>query len=127
MSDQATTRCCMCPNLQRAVQVCPGVPGTLHPTASKCRFVRKYQDGRGWKYKVMSGLGESNYKARYQKPEKYGDVGWKGLPSVPWRKSFDEAQEDLNRLAAERGWKEWEDASGAVEDWMKDNANLKTR
>lgn len=66
-----------------------------------------YTDDRGWKYKVMSGIGES-YKARYQKPEKHGDAGWHGLAAVPWRPTFQEAQADLDRLATERGWKEWD-------------------
>ena len=102
----AQVRCCMCPNIQTASQVCPGIPGTPHPIADKCRFVKEYKDNRGWKYKVMSGIGEGRYKARYQKPEKHGSDEWKGLHAVPWRNTFDEAQEDLNRLALERGWEE---------------------
>ena len=68
---------------------------------------KKYIDNRGWKYQVMSGLGEGAFKARYQRPEKHGDVGWKGLATVPWRTTFEEAQADLDRLASEKGWKEW--------------------
>lgn len=68
---------------------------------------KKYIDHRGWKYQVMSGLGPDAFKARYQRPEKHGDVGWKGCAMVPWRKTFDEAQADLDALAMERGWKEW--------------------
>lgn len=69
---------------------------------------KKYVDGRGWKYKVMPGIGEDSYKARYQKPDKTGDTaGWKGVPSLPWRTTFDEAQADLDRLAEEKGWNEW--------------------
>ena len=67
----------------------------------------KYIDGRGWKYRVMSGIGLDAVKARYQKPEKQGDDGWKGLATVPWRTTFEEAQADLDRLASEKGWKEW--------------------
>lgn len=109
MPDTIFMRCCMCPNIQENKRVCPGIPGTPHPQADTCRFVKAYIDSRGWKYKVMSGLGENSYKARYQKPEKHGDYGWKGCAMVPWRKSFDEAQADLNRLAQEKGWKEWEE------------------
>lgn len=36
---------------------------------------KKYIDSRGWKYQVMSGIGEDTFKARYQRPEKQGDVG----------------------------------------------------
>ena len=98
----------MRPNIQRDNLICPGIPGTPHPAASPCRFVLRYRDGRGWKYKVMSGLG-GVWKARYQRPDHQGSVGWKGLAAVPWRNSFDEAQADLNRLAEEKGWSVWEE------------------
>ncbi len=68
---------------------------------------KKYIDNRGWKYQVMSGLGPNTYKARYQRAEKQGDVGWKGLTSVPWRQTQEEAQADLDQLAKKKGWKEW--------------------
>ena len=69
---------------------------------------KKYIDARGWKDQVMSGIGsDPAFKARYQKPEKQGDVGWKGLAAVPWRQTREEAQADLDRLAKENGWKEW--------------------
>ena len=68
----------------------------------------KYIDARGWKYKVMSGIGSDRFKARYQKPDKDGSVsGWKGVAAVPWRAAFAEAQADLDRLAKERGWEVW--------------------
>ncbi len=70
---------------------------------------KKYIDNRGWKYQVMGGLGENSFKARYQRPEKHGDIGWKGLTAVPWRRSREEAQADLDRLAEKKGWKEWND------------------
>lgn len=108
MSEENLERCCMCPNIQSNTQICPGIPGSPHPAESRCRFVRRYIDGRGWKYKVMSGIGENRFKTRYQKPEKNGDIGWKGLACVPWRGTFDEAQADLNGLARVRGWKEWD-------------------
>ncbi len=69
--------------------------------------MRKYIDNRGWKYQVMSGLGENCFKARYQRPEKQGSIGWKGLASVPWRQTHEEAQADLDQLAMRKGWKEW--------------------
>ncbi len=70
--------------------------------------VRKYIDGNGRKYKVMPGLGDSNFKARSQHPDKHGDVGWKGYAKLPWRKTFEEAQADLDKRAAERGWALWD-------------------
>lgn len=100
-------RCCMCPNHEKNTQECPGIPGTLHTKPSPCRFVKAYIDNRGWKYKVMAGLGDNTFKARYQKPEKNGSIGWKGLHAVPWRNSFDEAQADLNAYAKQKGWAEW--------------------
>ena len=100
-------RCCMCPNIGKDSKECPGIPGTLHPTSSTCRFVKNYIDDRGWKYKVMPGIGENSFKARYQKPDKQGNAGWKGLTAVPWRNSFDEAQADLNSYAKRKGWSEW--------------------
>lgn len=42
-----------------------------------------------------------------QRPEKHGDVGWKGLAAVPWRGSREEAQADLDQLAEKKGWMEW--------------------
>jgi hypothetical protein len=54
----------------------------------------------------MGGLGESNFKARYHKPGKSDSVGWKCMRSLPWCKSFDDAQRDLNALAKKKGWAE---------------------
>ena len=70
---------------------------------------RKYIDRRGWKYKVMGGIGGDTFKARYQMPDWDKRKGWKGVRSLPWRPSFDEAQIDLDRMAQERGWKDYED------------------
>ena len=95
-------RCCMCSNLYANDSMqCP--TGPFKTEVTPCRFVKVYVDGRKWKYKVMGGLGESNFKARYNKPEK---MSWKGVQKLPWRKSFDEAQSDLNALAKEKRWGE---------------------
>ena len=56
----------------------------------------------------MSGLGEGAFKARYQKPDHQGNVGWKGLAAVPWRQSREAAQTDLDQLAEKKGWKVWQ-------------------
>lgn len=101
------SRCCMCPNIQKPDTGCPGILGTPHPAPSPCRFVLCYIDDRGWKYKVMGGIGGDRFKARYQKPDKRGDDGWHGLAAVPWRETFDEAQADLNVLAVKKGWRKW--------------------
>jgi hypothetical protein len=96
-------RCCMCPNLSAPDKtICPAAP-ILHPEESLCRFVKTYIDKRGWRYKVMGGLGGSDFKARYNKP---GKIGWKCFTVLPWRNSFDEAQADLNTYAGKKVWKE---------------------
>lgn len=72
------------------------------------KMPKKYIDDRGWKYQVMSGIGsDPAFKAWYQRPEKQGDVGWKGLAAVPWQTTREEAQADLDRLAVKKGWREW--------------------
>jgi hypothetical protein len=104
MIEVALYRCCMCPNTGTPkIKTCPTSPFGKEETP--CRFVRNYVDSRGWKYKVMPGLGESNYKARYQRPEKSGDIGWKGVARLPRRNTFDEAQEDLNVYAGVKGFR----------------------
>ena len=63
----------------------------------------EFRDRRGWGYRVMPGLADNTFKARYNKdPDK--ETGWKSMARLPWRKSFDEAQQDLNALAKDRGW-----------------------
>lgn len=100
MPEYLKQRCCMCPNVDTPSK-------TECPAGFPCRFVKSYTDDRGWKYKVMGGLGLETYKARYQKPEKTGWDGWKGVQQLQWRKTFDQAQSDLNALAEAKGWEEW--------------------
>jgi hypothetical protein len=52
----------------------------------------------------MGGLGDSNFKARYQDDKHSGESGWHCCRFLPWRKSFDEAQSDLNKYAKEKRW-----------------------
>jgi len=59
-----------------------------------------YIDWRGWKYQVMPGLGESTFKARYQKP---GSHGWHGIRVLSWRKHRREAEDDLKEYAERHG------------------------
>lgn len=103
MPEYMEYRCCMCPNPDdpRSTECPPNPPS--RPESTPCRFVKTYVDKRGWRYRVMGGLGESNYKARYNKP---GKPGWKCMAKLPWRKSFFEAQKDLNLMAEEKGWDE---------------------
>lgn len=83
---------------------CP--PGPFGKGTTRCRFVKTYVDDRGWKYKVMGGIGGNTFKARYQKP---GMSGWKCMTRMEWRKNFDEAQKDLNIMAALKKWTEISD------------------
>ncbi|HHW03392.1 MAG TPA: hypothetical protein GXX35_11410 [Thermoanaerobacterales bacterium] len=94
-------RCCMCPNINKPETQCPA--GPLKPKVTQCRFVKIYVDNRGWKYRVMGGIGGDAYKARYQKP---GKAGWHCMRNLEWRKSFDEAQSDLNAMAKLKKWNE---------------------
>ncbi len=101
MQEYRKYRCCMCPNIRQPEKTqCP--TGLLKGKVTNCRFIKTYIDERGWIYKVMPGLGESNFKGRYQKP---GKSGWKCMKNLKWSKSFDEAQSDLNALAEKKNWK----------------------
>lgn len=60
-----------------------------------------YEDKRGWRYQVMGGLGDSNWKARYLKP---GKSGWHCVATLPWRTTEEEAQADLDELAIRKKW-----------------------
>lgn len=105
MPEYRNFRCCMCPNISTPEEMqCP--TGPFKEEITPCRFVKTYIDKRGWKYKVMGGIGGSVYKGRYQKPEK---SGWKCMRNLEWRNSFDEAQSDLNAMAKAKGWEEFDE------------------
>jgi len=59
---------------------------------------RCYIDQRGWQYRVMEGLGDNTYKARYHKPENHTD-GWHCVRTLPWRDNIEDAQRDLDAYA----------------------------
>lgn len=61
-----------------------------------------YKDRRGWEYKVDGGIGGDAYKGRYKKP---GTLSWKCMRALPWRKTQEEAQADLDLYAEAKGWK----------------------
>lgn len=105
MTEYLSFRCCMCPNGHTPQStICPPAP-ILHPQETKCRFVKNYIDERGWRYKVMGGIGQGTYKTRYKKPDSYS---WKCISKLPWRENFDRAQRDLNLLAKSKKWNEVE-------------------
>ncbi len=78
MPEYLEYRCCMCPNADDnpKLVVCPAIHGKQYE--APCRFVKSYTDERGWRYRVMGTLG-GGYRARYQKPEKCGEDGWKSV------------------------------------------------
>lgn len=65
----------------------------------------EYIDKRGWKFKVMHGLGDV-WKARYNKP---GARSWKCVAVLPWRESREDAERDLEAYAASHGMREAEE------------------
>lgn len=70
---------------------------------------KKYIDERGWKYRVMLWIADSPrpiYKARYQKP---GSASWRCVAALPWQLTEEDAQADLDQMAARKGWTEMED------------------
>lgn len=67
---------------------------------------RTYVDARGWKYKVCPGLGNREFKGRYQDAKHKGEwTGWKCMKNLPWRQTEAEAQADLDAMAKSKGWK----------------------
>lgn len=67
--------------------------------------MKEYVDSRGWHYRVMPGIVDKSYKARYQVP---GNVRWRCVVRLPWRETPEAAQEDLDRMAQEKRWREWQ-------------------
>lgn len=65
--------------------------------------MKVYEDGRGWQFKVMGGLGKNTFKARYKKISR---DGWHCVAILPWRTTAEEAQADLDSYAAKKGMKE---------------------
>lgn len=108
MPEYLKHRCCMCPQRNASSQICPSIPGVLHPKESPCRFVRQYKDARGFVYFVRPGIGQDTFKTFYRKPGESSEHGWR---CVPWRSNVDEAQADLNQEAKKRGWEEVQNGS----------------
>ena len=55
----------------------------------------------------MGGIGPDTFKTRVQAADKHGETGWRGVSFLPWRKSFPEAQRDLDEIAAKKKWSVW--------------------
>lgn len=71
-------------------------------------IMTEYIDKRGWRFKVMHGLGEV-WKARYNKP---GKSSWKGVAVLPWREKSEDAEHDLEVYAEVHGMKKVEECDG---------------
>ena len=61
-----------------------------------------YEDSRGWRYRVMPGLGDDTFKGRYNKP---GEQGWHCMRQMPWRDRVEAAEIDLAAYAGDKGWR----------------------
>lgn len=60
--------------------------------------MKVYKNKRGWRYKIMPGIGiPMTYKARYNKPS---SGSWKCVRTLPWRDTVAEAEKDLAAYAA---------------------------
>lgn len=66
--------------------------------------MRVYMDKRRYLYFVRGGLGDSGFKTFYMVPGKAKQRSC--LIFKDWRPTEEEAQADLDRVAAERGWTE---------------------
>jgi hypothetical protein len=67
---------------------------------------KQYKDDRDWIYFVRAGIGGDTFKTFYRKPVKLRNFGEHAYWDTPWRKTADEAQEDLDALAIVEKWKE---------------------
>jgi len=63
---------------------------------------KTYEDSRGWRYRVMPGLGDDTFKGRYNKP---GESGWHCMRQMPWRDRVEAAEVDLAAYAGTKGWR----------------------
>lgn len=98
-------RCCMCPNIEKASAICPGIKGSvLHPEPSVCRFVKSYIDGDSKIFVGPVPSTEDNPKWAIIRSWPMPDGSKVYLPLITALTSFDSAQHSLNALAHEKGW-----------------------
>lgn len=89
--DVRDMKCCMCPADHK----------TFAGKCDNCNFAVTFEDDRGYRYFVRRGLGDV-YKTFYTVPGKAKQRSCQVFKE--WRETFTQAQEDLNRVANERGW-----------------------
>lgn len=85
--------CCMCPAISTNFKT---------DVCDNCDFVNRFEDARGWQFFVRSGMGSDSFNTFYVKA---GTKKQRSCSMTQFRDSFAQAQEDLNKLAEERGWK----------------------
>jgi hypothetical protein len=94
----------MCPNKNKPRnRVCPS-GGSQNKKESFCDFVNIYRNDKGADVFVPSGISGGK---RWITVYCYNGKGTHRIVSknLPERKTFDEAQTDLNRYAKVKGWK----------------------
>lgn len=70
----------------------------------------KYLDNNGDEIFVRSGIGEGAYKAFRRKINlKSGNYKERGLQTVEYKKTVEEAESDLAEYAKKKGWKPIDD------------------
>ena len=82
-----------------------GLTGIEVETPVKESNLKRYIDDRGWTYHVRAGIGKNCFKAFYCKPDKTPWPRERAYRNTPWRETANQAQEDLDKLAREKGWK----------------------
>lgn len=95
--DIVDCRCCLCPNYGTPARTrCP--PGPLKKPETPCRFAVSFFDESGARV-FVSRNGNGWLSVR--------EFGKRRTPVtfLPARKTFDEAQRDLNGWALGKGWK----------------------
>jgi hypothetical protein len=96
----------MCPNIhsykKRILRICPGIPGTPHSRQSECDFVIVWRKKSGSAVYVHSLTRGRSFVSVSR--NKYGGYSQAYAQFLPARKSFDEAQTDLNLFAQKKGW-----------------------
>jgi hypothetical protein len=94
----------MCPNIRKPqFKRCPGRPGTLHPYETDCDFVNIWRNGKG--QAVFVACSRKGYFTSYVFSRKSVVLPLAAGKSLPYRRSFDAAQTDLNLYAQKKGWK----------------------
>lgn len=68
---------------------------------------KKYVDERGYYYRVMVSISQPPRYTTYCRECK-SLWGWQVVEELPWRLTEEDAQSDLDQLAARKGWTEWE-------------------